>query len=128
MNGVSAISLAASIATGLYGLVALVGGIIGYVKASSTASLVAGGVSGILLLLCAVGVFRLPIWSAIGAIIISLLLLGRFGSYVIHHFNMEQLTGERTGVVALIMTIGGILVIITSSLALVFGAKPPVGP
>ncbi|MBI1977737.1 MAG: TMEM14 family protein [Candidatus Omnitrophica bacterium] len=39
----------------LYGLFALVGGMIGYVKAKSKASLIAGSVSGIILIGCAYG-------------------------------------------------------------------------
>ena len=43
---------------GVYGLVSLVGGVIGYVKAKSTASLIAGTVSGGLMLWAADGLRR----------------------------------------------------------------------
>ena len=40
------------IATLIYGIVSLVGGLIGYFKAGSKVSLISGGISGILLLVC----------------------------------------------------------------------------
>ena len=62
----------------VFGLLTIVGGVMGYVKAGSTASLIAGSVSGILLLVAA---FLLPNNVAIGlalAGIVSLALAGRF--------------------------------------------------
>ncbi len=62
----------------VFGLLTIVGGIIGYVKAGSTASIIAGSVSGILLLVAA---FLLPGNLAAGLVlagIVSLLLAGRF--------------------------------------------------
>ena len=62
----------------VFGLLTIVGGVMGYVKADSTASLIAGSVSGILLLVAA---FLLPNNLAIGlalAGIVSIALAGRF--------------------------------------------------
>lgn len=62
----------------VFGLLTIVGGIIGYVKAGSTASIIAGAISGIALLVAA---FLLPGNPALGLIIagvVSLLLAGRF--------------------------------------------------
>jgi len=62
----------------IFGLLTIVGGVMGYVKAGSTASLIAGSVFGILLL---AGAFLLPTNLAIGlalAGIVSLALAGRF--------------------------------------------------
>ena len=62
----------------IFGLLTIVGGVMGYVKAGSTASLVAGSVSGILLLLAA---FLLPGNLAVGlalAAVVSVALAGRF--------------------------------------------------
>jgi uncharacterized membrane protein (UPF0136 family) len=62
----------------IFGALTIVGGIIGYVKAGSTASIIAGSISGILLLVAA---FLLPDHVAAGlvvALIVSLLLAGRF--------------------------------------------------
>jgi uncharacterized membrane protein (UPF0136 family) len=62
----------------VFGLLTIAGGIMGYVKAGSTASIIAGSISGVLLL---VGAFLLPTNLAAGlavAGITSLLLAGRF--------------------------------------------------
>ena len=64
----------------IFGVVAMIGGLVGFVKAQSTASLVAGGISGVLLILGAV-LLTTSSWH-IGAaldLIVSLGLLGRFG-------------------------------------------------
>ena len=50
----------------IFGLLTIVGGVIGYVKAGSTASIVAGGISGIALLAAA---FLLPNNVALGLVI-----------------------------------------------------------
>lgn len=62
----------------VFGLLTIVGGIIGFVRAGSTASIIAGSISGILLLVAA---FLLPGNVAAGlalAAVVSLLLAGRF--------------------------------------------------
>jgi uncharacterized membrane protein (UPF0136 family) len=62
----------------IFGLLTIVGGVIGYVKAGSTASIVAGSISGIALIIAA---FLLPQNVALGLIIagvVSIALAGRF--------------------------------------------------
>ncbi len=62
----------------VFGLLTIAGGIMGYVKAGSTASLIAGGVSGILLIVAAL---LLPSHVVVGLAlggIVSLLLAARF--------------------------------------------------
>lgn len=62
----------------VFGLLTIAGGIMGYVKAGSNASLIAGSLSGLLLLLAA---FLLPSHTPIGLAlggIVSLLLIGYF--------------------------------------------------
>lgn len=62
----------------IFGLLTIVGGVIGYVKAGSTASIIAGAISGIALLIAA---FLLPGNAPLGLIIagiVSVLLAGRF--------------------------------------------------
>ena len=68
----------ASVVVGLYGAFSLVGGVIGYLKAKSQASLVAGSVSGVLLLVCAYGIHQGSRAAAAGALLIALVLGGRF--------------------------------------------------
>ncbi len=62
----------------VFGLLTIAGGIVGYVKAGSVASIIAGSITGVLLL---VGAFLLPEHRAVGlvtAFIISLLLAAQF--------------------------------------------------
>jgi uncharacterized membrane protein (UPF0136 family) len=62
----------------IFGLLTIVGGIIGYVKAGSTASIIAGGITGVLLLVAA---FLLPEHRVAGlatALIVSLFLAAYF--------------------------------------------------
>jgi uncharacterized membrane protein (UPF0136 family) len=103
----------ARIVTAIYGLVALVGGTIGFIKAGSVASLVAGGLSGLILIGAAALAGNKPKPGLIVALVTSLLLVGRFGS-----------AAARAGVspVALVMIIGGVAVVVVSAMAL--AAKP----
>lgn len=62
----------------IFGVLTIVGGVIGYVKAGSTASLVAGAISGIALLIAA---FLIPGNVALGLVvagIVSIVLAVRF--------------------------------------------------
>ena len=62
----------------VFGLLTIVGGVMGYAKAGSAASIIAGSISGILLLVAA---FLLPQQLAVGlalAAVISIALAGRF--------------------------------------------------
>ena len=62
----------------IFGLLTIVGGVIGYVKAGSTASIIAGSISGIALIVAA---YLLPGNVVAGlavAGIVSILLAGRF--------------------------------------------------
>ena len=62
----------------VFGILTIAGGVIGYVKAGSMPSIIAGSISGILLLVAA---FLLPDYRVAGlavGLIISLLLAGQF--------------------------------------------------
>ena len=62
----------------VFGALTIAGGVVGYVKAGSVASIIAGSVTGILLLVAA---FLLPEHRAIGlatALVVSLLLAAQF--------------------------------------------------
>ena len=66
------------IITGLYGLISLVGGVVGYAKAKSAASLIAGSVSGIVLLACAYGLMHGSHAATIISAVTAIALGGRF--------------------------------------------------
>src|SRR5216117_1023901 len=62
----------------LFGVLTILGGIVGYVKAGSVASIIAGSITGVLLLVAA---FLLPEHRTIGlatALVVSLLLAAQF--------------------------------------------------
>jgi uncharacterized membrane protein (UPF0136 family) len=62
----------------VFGLLTIAGGVVGYVKAGSTASIIAGAITGVLLLVAA---FLLPEHRVAGlatALIVSLLLAAQF--------------------------------------------------
>ena len=62
----------------IFGLLTIVGGVIGYVKAGSTASIIAGSISGIALLIAAFLIQGNPALGLIIAGVVSLVLAGRF--------------------------------------------------
>lgn len=63
----------------IYGTLTIVGGVMGYIKAGSIASLIAGGASGALILLFAMLYAQQKPMGKIGLMTMSTLLLGWFG-------------------------------------------------
>jgi len=91
----------------VFGTLTIVGGVIGYVKAGSTASIIAGAISGLALLVAA---FLLPGNVAIGLIlagVVSVALAGRF-------IPAFMQTGKvmPAGLMAVLSTIGVIMAIV----------------
>jgi uncharacterized membrane protein (UPF0136 family) len=121
MDKLPASVVLALVVTAIYGLVTLVGGFIGYVKANSAASLIAGGILGVLLLLCAAGMLRYPRVSLVSSAILALVLLRRFGWPAFGFAEREART------VDYVMTVGGIAVVLTSILALLLVFRTPSG-
>ena len=66
------------VVVGIYGIFSLVGGVIGYLKANSKASLVAGLALGALLLFCSYKIEQGSRGALFGSALIALLLGGRF--------------------------------------------------
>lgn len=62
----------------LFGIFNLVGGVIGYVKAKSLPSLIAGIISGIVLLACVPGIRQGSRTASVLVLVVALLLGGRF--------------------------------------------------
>src|SRR5207237_10076965 len=76
----------------VFGILTIAGGVLGYVKAGSTASIIAGSISGVLLLLAA---WLMPEHQAAGlimALIVSLLLAEEF---IPKFFRTFELIPER---------------------------------
>ena len=91
----------------IFGLLTIAGGVMGYAKAGSAASLIAGGISGALLLLAA---FLLPGSSTAGIVLgglVSLLLIGYFlPKFLSTHVMMPA------GMMSLLSVIGVVLAIL----------------
>ena len=68
-----------AIATIVYGLIILLGGVIGYAKAHSYPSLIAGVFFASALLTCGGSMLKTKPWGYYGAIVLSLVLVGFFG-------------------------------------------------
>lgn len=62
----------------LYGLLCLVGGALGYLKAKSRASLITGGFAGIVLVACAMGLRNGSRPAAIVSMVVAVVLGARF--------------------------------------------------
>lgn len=91
----------------IFGLLTIVGGVIGFVKAGSTASIIAGSISGIALI---VGAYLLSGNLALGLAIaglVSILLAGRF-------IPVFMKTGQvmPAGVMSILSVIGVIMAIV----------------
>jgi uncharacterized membrane protein (UPF0136 family) len=113
----------------VYGLAALAGGIIGYIVTAnegkpSYASLIAGGTSGVLLLFFAILVFRGRSWALFGSAIVALALLGFFGPKTMGPSPdpdkpvVDPAKAASAQTRAVLMTAGGVLVLLASGIAL----------
>jgi len=91
-----------------YGVLSLVGGAMGYVKAKSRASLIAGGVSGLVLLGSAVLATTHPVAGFALASVVSVALVARFA----------KSAAKRVHPVAVVMIGGGVAVLVSAGLAL----------
>ena len=91
----------------VFGVLTIAGGVVGYVKAGSVASIIAGSITGVLLLVAA---FLLPEHRAIGlatAFIISLLLAAQFAPKFIRTGRIMP-----AGMMAVLSVIGVIAAIV----------------
>lgn len=90
----------------VFGILTIGGGIVGYIKAGSTISLVAGSISGVLLLIAA---WLMPEQQAAGlliAIVVSLLLAGQFVPKFFRTFNIMP-----AGLISVLSVIGTVVAI-----------------
>lgn len=63
----------------VYAVFILLGGIMGYVKSHSHASLIAGSVTGVILLVSAIGIYNARTWGLILAFVVTSFLTFLFG-------------------------------------------------
>ena len=91
-----------------YGVLSLAGGAMGYVKAKSRASLIAGGVSGLVLLGSAALATTHPVAGFVVASVVSIALVARFA----------KSAAKRAHPVAMLMIGGGVAVLVSAGLAL----------
>jgi uncharacterized membrane protein (UPF0136 family) len=111
--------LGAGIATLGFGVLAFSGGIQGYVRKGSKPSLIAGGISGVLLIACAVGDWFQLWYAAAGAILVSVLLKGRFvGTLVKERRVSGGVFATALGRVAVAVVVLGLCTIILNAIAL----------
>jgi uncharacterized membrane protein (UPF0136 family) len=110
---------AAAVGAAVYGLIALAGGVMGYVNKGSKPSLIAGGGSGLSLILCGIGIWLGHTWAVVVALIIALLLVGRFASSLAKQSRIGiGIFGTVIGKVGLIMVMGGLIEMILAVWAL----------
>lgn len=73
----------------IYGVLVAAGGVMGYMKANSRASLISGGISGVLLIAASMammcGAYSLGWWLAL---VVAILLLARFALASLNNFKM----------------------------------------
>jgi len=92
----------------IFGALTIVGGVVGFLKAGSTASLIAGSISGVLLLIAA---FLLPANQLAGllvALIVSLLLTAYFVPKFLRTGKVMP-----AGLMSILSVIGVVLAVIT---------------
>ena len=110
----STMHVVALVVTILYGLVSLTGGIMGYVKAGSVPSLIAGGLAGVLLILCGVGIAYWPVPSLIAAKVVAGLLVIRFA---IAFIKKKEVMSHVMYVTSVVMIVGGVVVLACAAVA-----------
>jgi len=99
-----------------YGLVSLIGGILGFVNKGSVVSIVAGSVSGCVLFFGAYLLPRKPKGALLTLLLISVILAGRF-------ISASAKSGASS--IAVVMILGGALVALASGIALGKLSSPP---
>jgi uncharacterized membrane protein (UPF0136 family) len=89
----------------LFGILVAVGGVMGYVSAKSTASLIAGVVAGLLLAGSSIAMMRDAYQAGWWlALVVTILLLGRFG-YAAYEKGFKMMPGGMVIIMSLIVLV-----------------------
>jgi uncharacterized membrane protein (UPF0136 family) len=91
----------------IFGLLTIVGGVIGYVKAGSTASIIAGAISGIALIVAA---YLLPGNIALGLIIAGVVSIALAGKFIPDFMKTPKVMPA--GLMAILSVIGVVMAIV----------------
>ena len=91
----------------IFGLLTIVGGVIGYVKAGSTASIIAGGISGIALIVAA---WLLPGNVALGLIIAGVVSIALAAKFIPDFMKTGKVMPA--GLMAILSVIGVVMAIL----------------
>ncbi len=92
----------------VFGILTIVGGVIGYVKAGSTASIIAGAISGIALIVAA---YLLPGNIAMGLILAGVVSVALAGKFIPDFMKTGKVMPA--GLMAVLSVIGVIMAIVT---------------
>jgi uncharacterized membrane protein (UPF0136 family) len=91
----------------IFGLLTIVGGVIGYLKAGSTASIVAGGISGVALIVAA---YLLPGNVALGLVIAGVVSIALAGKFIPDFMRTGKVMPA--GLMAILSVIGVVVAIV----------------
>ena len=101
-----------------YGAISIGGGALGYARKGSVASVVAGTAAGILLIACAYSATLGYRWALGAGLVIAVALVGRFVGATLRHRQAFSFANV-TGATAVTMIVGGIVVAVTATMALI---------
>jgi uncharacterized membrane protein (UPF0136 family) len=94
----------------VFAVLTIVGGIMGYVKAKSIVSIISGSISGIILIVCSILLRERPIVAGVLALIVSVLLAGKFVPDYVH--KRAFVPGGLMALLSLVSIVATILVLI----------------
>lgn len=98
---------AVNVIVAIYGLLSIALGFYGYLEKGSSVSLIAGGITGLLLLGSVALAKTNPRVARIGAAVIALLMLGQMGRSAMKEPKWHTITMAVASLIVLIILVGG---------------------
>jgi uncharacterized membrane protein (UPF0136 family) len=118
----------AAVCMALTGIVALAGGIVGWTRDGSIPSLLGGGVSGVILIICAIAAFRFPVVALVAGMLVCLVLLGLFLPTMLSNLDtFGQFAETLRGAFVIVVSVGALLSVIAGVSALIVRPRSPAG-